>query len=266
MEDYIFKFGKFNNELLSSIKKNKLEYIKWMELHGISSQDKKKFTKIYVLGEKIYASKKQIKEYFKKYLLEMKNKHPNINGTTIKINDVEIENQIRFLYTRRYKLLDENQPFYIHFIRGWFCFYTNNEPFSVDTCLYDASDDKENTKNVIQALRDDIQYQINDFRENCEFQLTCDLCGIFLDCNLPMHKYKKPSNNSHIDHIITFKKLSDDFLRKYELLPECNKIGNQTTERTLTDDTIRENWKEYHKINAKLRKICQICNLSRKTI
>ena len=107
------------------------------------------------------------------------------------------------------------------------------------------------------ALRETISPQIRTYRENKDTDMsTCSICKICL-------QYK----NIHIDHEIHFAKLVDDFTQLYKIIIpiEYNKKPI-TFERTFTPDNewIGNLFYEYHLKNAKLRVVCEKCNLTRK--
>jgi hypothetical protein len=104
------------------------------------------------------------------------------------------------------------------------------------------------------ALRQTISSQIQIYREN-ENATNCSMCGTCLTDKI-----------CHIDHDIHFAKLVDDFttLHNITVPTEYNKKPI-TFERTFTlkDEWIGNLFYEYHLVNAKLRAVCEKCNLTR---
>lgn len=99
------------------------------------------------------------------------------------------------------------------------------------------------------ALRWAIQEQIDSFKRSNPLQ-ECTLCGV-----------KK--GVFHVDHIILFKTLVEDFLKNNGDHPdEFDKDGFKDIFRR-EDRIFEEKWKKYHEDNARLRWLCATCNLTR---
>ena len=102
--------------------------------------------------------------------------------------------------------------------------------------------------NLNSALRYTIEPQITEFRKGKE--LICEFC--------------KSLDDIQIDHIITFKDMSDMFLKDRSDIPfvfddtDYNGCKFQTV-----DEVFMNEWYEYHQNNAKLRCLCRKCNLAR---
>mgnify|MGYP006433084385 CR=1 FL=1 len=110
--------------------------------------------------------------------------------------------------------------------------------FSVKKCIYNISVKKANIK---IALRDAINFQILEFR----------------------HKNNIP-REYHIDHIIHFEKLIEDWLEELNLELTDLVVVEEGSYKKLNDKNIEHSWIQYHKHNAKLRKLLVKDNLKRK--
>lgn len=110
---------------------------------------------------------------------------------------------------------------------------------------------KRNTNyNLNQALRYAIEPQIKEFRDKNKNK--CVLCG--------------STNNIQIDHIIMFKNLVNDFLKKTSrpIPNEYDDSDFNAAKFKLEDKELEEEWFIYHKKNATLRCLCSKCNYSRR--
>lgn len=126
------------------------------------------------------------------------------------------------------------------------------EDISYNVCV--TGKPKSNRQELLSALRYSIQNQIFDFRNNNNTDF-CDLC-------------KKPTDGIlHIDHVVEFHKLVDDFHRQTTyLLPtefEDVKDGTNRCKITNKDKKYEKQFQLYHQKHAILRPLCKHCNLSR---
>jgi hypothetical protein len=108
---------------------------------------------------------------------------------------------------------------------------------------------KHKNKDLYEALRYSIYEQIKEFKNKS--RLICVKC--------------KSLENIHIDHVNTFKSLTDNFLRNRKDIPSSfdNTYYNSSMFKT-EDKKINDEWFDYHKENAVLRCLCRNCNLTRK--
>jgi len=121
--------------------------------------------------------------------------------------------------------------------------------FSYVHCIIPVKD----VTNTKQAFRYEISPQILNFKNQLPSIVDCGIC-----------KKEVNLNECHIDHIILFKKLRDDWCK-------INKINIKgTIELTengclysLKDRIMAESWRQYHKEHCTLRPACIKCNLSR---
>lgn len=115
---------------------------------------------------------------------------------------------------------------------------------------------------LITALRDSTTEQILDFKSNSSAE-KCEKCG------RPMAFNEKGRQVNHVDHIIHFEKLVKDFLKlmtqKGIRLPNKFGKGNLTSRNAFLpeDKEFEDEWKTFHKENARLRILCPECNLRR---
>lgn len=119
------------------------------------------------------------------------------------------------------------------------------EDISYRCCI----NERNNNFNLNSALRYAIEPQIQAFRN--ENEMKCDFCN--------------STDNIHIDHIIMFKNLANDFLSSYKSIPnyfDDNEFNGSKFKKK--DIEFENDWFNYHKKNAKLRCLCAKCNLSRK--
>ncbi len=101
-------------------------------------------------------------------------------------------------------------------------------------------------------MRHTISTQITEFKK-CLFELgsiiICEICG----------KQLYDDNNTHIDHIVRFIILANEFIKTED------NIQTKSTgyDRIITDEVIRQRWYNYHKQHAQLRALCAYCNTHR---
>jgi hypothetical protein len=104
---------------------------------------------------------------------------------------------------------------------------------------------------LTKALRSSVMFQIMNFKKNND--PVCTKCNSVEDL--------------HCDHIIHFEKLTHDFLKIYndKIPSEFAQLndGSNFTCFLYSDYDFEDKWKEYHYENAKLRILCQNCNLTR---
>ena len=104
-------------------------------------------------------------------------------------------------------------------------------------------------RNLKSAMRYAIRTQILEFKNSCDI-IECGFC--------------KSKEDIHIDHIILFKSLYDDFIKDRKDIPIIFDDNFYNACMFKKEDEIFKNeWIEYHKINASLRCLCKTCNLKR---
>jgi hypothetical protein len=106
------------------------------------------------------------------------------------------------------------------------------------------------------ALRHSISNQISDFRASTNITI-CEICNESL-----------LDNPFHVDHIVHFAKLVDDFLVEYKGSFDIPVYYDKQARTYLTtfrdeDKMISDLFQEYHFRHASLRLLCVKCNLTR---
>lgn len=111
-------------------------------------------------------------------------------------------------------------------------------------------------QNLNAAMRTSISNQIKMFKdENFYSGFVCGLCGVIVNDRL----------NAHVDHIIRFKEISEDFLKDRQVIPlefDDDPVSNSAAFKR-EDNGFELDWYLYHARHAKLRLICATCNLRR---
>jgi hypothetical protein len=130
---------------------------------------------------------------------------------------------------------------------------SNNKPDEDISWAKNCINSKNNSKKfeLNGALRSSLQEQIMSFKNN-----TLHKC---VKCNI---------NANHVDHINHFESLTNIFLKKYEnnLIPsDFDDMTDGSGRRCFkpTDSMFEKEWQTFHKDNAKLRILCEKCNLTR---
>jgi 5-methylcytosine-specific restriction endonuclease McrA len=119
-------------------------------------------------------------------------------------------------------------------------------------CKFLEEDLNKDNYNLSQAFRNAIYYQICNFRKSATKE--CVFCGVDDEDTI-----------YHVDHIIPFSKIKDDFLDEY-VKPIPNTFDKDLDGIvTFTDDDYEFNkiWTKYHLENAELQILCQTCNLKK---
>lgn len=202
----------------------------------------------YMYGDKGFTSQKQIHESMRNYLDNHKQKdiidfsndlwiyklfenHPNASE---KLNNMK---HIMIGLDPYYK----NKCFYVVYNND-----TKND-ISFKKCIY-----VENTYSMItKALRDDILYQISEYRGDIfknNKSIKCEETG----------KELYNDHKTHIDHnyrIKTFIQIINDFCKENNINVREIKTLSKGILRTIKENKIRELWQVYHKNNAVLRAI-----------
>ena len=198
----------------------------------------------FTLGEMIFDSKKQARDFVSNYL-----------KTNHKIESGDI-NWVEDLLSRHPRWEDKSENYKTITIekiganRAFFLVKNDDslEDISYIKCFYGETEHML----VNKTLRNEISDQIVSFRRNCfsaHSEIKCEICETILKNDL----------STHVDHIIMFKDLVQSFRKQHQNIP-TKSIG---TEREISDTVISNEWKEYHKQYAKLRLLCDKCNMSR---
>jgi hypothetical protein len=128
----------------------------------------------------------------------------------------------------------------------------NRQDISYNVCI--SGKDKSNKQELMSAMRNAIQYQIDYFKANVVNRRLCENCN------------KTIKGVSHVHHSnVEFDDISKDFLQTTKLVipsefDECKRtfvrIFNQA------DNRFVQEWQEFHQQHATLQQVCQMCNLS----
>ena len=104
--------------------------------------------------------------------------------------------------------------------------------------------------NLILAMRNAIQPQIDEFKKKHKNICYCELCSETENIEIDHHSEKAP-----------FAKLYHDFM-KINTLPKPTIFGNDGFMKCFQDidAEFNNNWIKYHKDHAILRFLCRICN------
>lgn len=182
------------------------------------------------------------------FLLSLLESHPDKESKKgIGVHSVIIEKDSLFNKTRHFTLIRNDN---------------SKVDFSYKKCLTANLNDP--SKLFRAAARRVVSQQIIDFRDlyfqtnqNIEMKVVCQLTGILIS-----------KNDSHVDHIPpnTFDKIVTDFINQYQInirqvtfseSPEG--IGT-----VFVDETLKENFYNYHKLMSQLRVVSQSVNLKQK--
>jgi len=106
------------------------------------------------------------------------------------------------------------------------------------------------TDNLIPSMREAIDPQIDYFRK------------MSINNKTYFCKYCKGIEKLHIDHIIPFKDLQNDFIRNKKIPTSFLKCPN-TLRPILKESEFKKEWISYHFEKARLQVLCQTCNLSK---
>jgi hypothetical protein len=109
--------------------------------------------------------------------------------------------------------------------------------FSLKDCL--KKDEKTDKSKVIKALRAEIREQINTYRRENPKCICC-----------------QSENEVEIDHIVSFKRLSEAFMN---ICPDIE-VGKNEIYYTVLDNNLRNKWLDYHKEKCLLQSLCKKCH------
>lgn len=137
-----------------------------------------------------------------------------------------------------------------------------NIDFSYKNCVNNIGKNGYKSKkrdDVMKSLRFVVKPQVNDFRTKTfgkKEYLKCEILGV---------NFSKKT--CHIDHKPpkSFINIVENFIELYNLkIEEIETIPVDNIYDTISDETIRNNWWEYHLKHAELRAIHKTANLSQK--
>lgn len=199
-----------------------------------------------------FCSLKSLKEYVKKiineiglcenikdeypnyyiFFIKLFERHPNYNTKVQNLKNIKI----RFNYKFKKQL-----EVYIEKEDG------SITDISVNKCI------NNNKKDLLyEAMRVSIDYQIDEYRKYNK--LICIKC--------------KSKMKPHVDHYNPkFKDLKKNFLIEKNNIPTIfNKDSSNRNCFRNEDDDFENEWRTYHKHNAKLRILCEKCNQEREKV
>jgi hypothetical protein len=115
---------------------------------------------------------------------------------------------------------------------------------------------KTHKTELLSALRYSIDEQIYEYKKN----VSLDMCSLCLE-------YCHNNGGIHVDHVIHFEKLVEDFNSTCGInIPNIfDNASDGSNRRAFKDDDSEymNAWLEFHKNNAILRILCRACNLKR---
>lgn len=172
-------------------------------------------------------------------ILEKLRPHPNFENKTKNIQDIEIRRNPRG--NLGYELV---------------IIYKNGQMDPISWHKAVEGKKSSNGKSLIKCMRDAIMHQIFDFKKNNKFE----------KCGNPSCVCPRDIADEHVDHIIPFTQLVEDFLKNNNLkVPQFfDCVPGTSILAFKSQDILFQNaWKDYHLRNAKLRYLCKTCNLKR---
>lgn len=133
-------------------------------------------------------------------------------------------------------------------------FITNDKEDTISwlDCIKNSKNQSYNKntykKDIIKAMRNTIASQIISYKQQFDYNFVCELCK----------KSGNDSENFHADHIIKFKKISEDFLK---LNPEKQTLKWKDGTPFFENKEFEMDWYLFHLRHASLRILCKDCNL-----
>ena len=213
-----------------------------------------------IVGDRTFDTQKQLEDYIRGLLqaigvcksvkakgerpfndlVDVLQRHPDSERKLERLSDIAIVKNV--MNARAYE---------VHVVR--------DDGTSVDISWKLCVSGKPKTHKLLlrTAMRTSIQPQINDFRMGLPRSelFTCMLC-------------QHPTRGIvHIDHVIHFDKLADDFVRVVtDEIPTTFADSSDGTNRAVfkpEDSAFELKWQAYHHKHAVLRALCPTCNLKR---
>ena len=209
-----------------------------------------------VFGDKIFKTQKQADIYVKELiynigicdslktydglayqkLCDVLKRHPNANSKLADMVDLKIGRNT----------LNKN-ALEVHIIKTNGC----SEDISWKICI--SGKDKSDKSELASAMRYSIEDQIMEYSIHHNHNI-CALC-------------EEKTENTHVDHIIHFEKLMQDFISDttHQIPKSFNDATDGSNRRAFRqeDSSFENEWKRYHKKHAELRICCVSCNCKR---
>lgn len=215
----------------------------------------------YLLSDKQFKTKSEIKLFFKKYkddnevgtilqglehsvMFDLIKWHPSYNewgygGLNESKLIFKIAKDIKYKKQTTFSVTDVN--------RTW--------AFSYLKCIRAGTKETNKKHNVLRAARESINYQIHDFKDKCKI-------NNLYECSIDKNFYSK--KDIHVDHnfeVITFQRLIENFL-KYKTLTYCNApLTRDKYDHSCFPLEFKKEWLVFHKEYAVLRCIHKKYNL-----
>jgi hypothetical protein len=119
----------------------------------------------------------------------------------------------------------------------------------------------------LAALRNSVKDQVLEFR-SAQASSECPMCGLPLRSASPAAGPHSPGASFHVDHVVHFAKLVDDFMEEHRGVFEVPVRYDKEPRTLLTiftesDAEIAVLFGQYHRRYAQLRALCVSCNLTR---
>lgn len=158
------------------------------------------------------------------------------------------------IYYFKRKISPLNAHFYLIIVRT----DGTEVDFSWKSCVSGKS--TSNIKNLFAAMRASAFDFVDEFKKDAlDENPYCEICEKFLESR----------KESHVDHVIQFSKLLNDFLKTKQgnFIPvefdDCPKTNQPFFKKDKQSSFFKFEWEDYHADNSKLRLLCPSCNLKR---
>lgn len=113
---------------------------------------------------------------------------------------------------------------------------------------------KDVDRKLVDAMRLAVMDQTQEYKQTFEMGYFCENCDVVIN----------EKHMAHVDHIKPFKTLATNFIKDNEPPKEFDECGRSFAAKFKNGDKEFENkWKDYHRLEAKLRLLCAKCNLTR---
>lgn len=127
--------------------------------------------------------------------------------------------------------------------------------------------DKENRAEVLKMMRQQIQYQIDDFKEQWQLEMDIlrdkDIVEYHEAMKCPLSNKDLRKSEIAIDHDVPFITLAKEFWRINGINPYKISVMGGPYDRRFEEDHLNLAWRMYHQKNAKLQAVERKANLSK---
>jgi hypothetical protein len=216
----------------------------------------------YNINGNIFNSKKSVKDYFK----DIKDKH--IPNTKLKDRHSDDFNDLIDLF-KHHEKYEEKLEYLLDIVikknpsnhNAFYIIKSNSDEDEdisylhiINNCLGNSKVsiiEKRQKENLKSAMRYAIYQQKIDFKSNCK-EVYCKFC--------------RSKTNLEIDHVVEFKILYEDFLKKTKMIipnvfDNCSKTHASVFRKE--DKSFSDEWYDYHLKNTSFRYLCKKCNCAR---